>query len=144
MSRSIVYEASPLPPGVTADPPGPPAPDTWKDKVIKLIPVEVLSFYIAVHGIIQAATPAPGTEDNRPLLMLIVFVAGLIGTPLYLAQATKTDPTKPSTKQYVITTIAFIVWALATTDPLVRLMIPLPGVVKSLLLPVFTFAVGWL
>src|SRR5438876_3010780 len=124
MARTINYGSKK---GGTLAPAGPVTagaaspPDEWRDKVVKLVPAEVVTFYISVSGFIAAIAK---TSEDAKWWLFGVFVIGLILTPFYLRRATRTDNPGPRPKQYVITTIAFVVWSLATTTPLRAIGVP--------------------
>jgi hypothetical protein len=108
----------------------PQIPDEYLSKVIKLIPAEVVSLYVALAGIIGAA----GQNVNIPLLFWIVFIVCLVGTPLYLMRITKVS----NLLQIGITTVAFAVWVFALGGPFALLSWYQP-IYGALLLPIFTF-----
>lgn len=83
-----------------------PKPDSYMERLLKYIPTEVVGVYLTLYGIIKTSA------DQLPLQawLWILFVIGLIGTPLYLwlvASVTKK-------MQLAISTIAFLVWVFAT------------------------------
>jgi len=139
MARTISYGGRPrgtlAPAGPTAETA---APDEWRDKVVKLIPAEVVAFYVATSAIIATI----GRPDETKWWLFGMFVIGLICTPLYLRRATRNDNPGPRPKQYVITTVAFVVWALATSAPLVAIGLPVSPVLSAVILPVFTLVSG--
>jgi hypothetical protein len=105
-------------------------PDEYLTKVLKLIPAEVVSLYVALAGIVGVA----GQTVNAPLLFWIVFVVCLVGTPLYLMRIAKVS----DTLQIGISTFAFIVWVFALGGPFASLGWYQP-IYGALLLPIFTF-----
>ena len=64
-------------------------------------------------------------------------------TPLYIWRVTRDPATKPAYKQVVIATLSFVVWAMAT-DALFRALGFYNPLISALLLPAFTFLVGFL
>lgn len=109
--------------------------DEYKDKLIKYIPADIVAGWTAVTGLIASADA--GSQGG---LMWIVFVVGLVITPLWIWRVTSEPNTKPAVTQIVISTLAFIVWVFALGGPFTGLSWydPLYG---SLLLIGFTFVV---
>jgi hypothetical protein len=113
-------------------------PDHYKDRLVKLIPGEVVAVYLFLSGLI--AVTDPEQVPHGPLLTA-VFVALLGLTWPYLVRiAGITNRT-----QLVISTIAFAVWVFSLGGPFVYLM-ALAGlkyhpIYGGLLLPLYTFAV---
>ena len=105
----------------------------YLEKLVKLIPVEVVSFYIAVSAILNAATDA-----HLGWYRLAAFVATTLATPVYLWRVTASPGARPAVKQIVLSTIAFAIWAIAIEQPLSVVGFNNP-LVKALLVPVFTF-----
>ena len=134
--RTIRYSDSTAGAAASAEP-----ADPWREKVVKLIPAEVVTAYMGVQGIIAASTEN-GASPLAPWLLFALFVIGLVCTPLYLRKITLADAQPPAPRQYWLTTIAFVIWALATSQPLSALGIELPPPVTAVLLPIFTFIAG--
>src|SRR5262245_14985529 len=109
----------------------PGVPDAYADKVMKLIPAEVVSLYVTLDAIIhgQQVSANLGT-----ILMWTVFAAGLLGTPFHLVKIARV--TKRS--QIVTSTIAYVVWVLALGGPFES--VGLPRFVGAILLVIMTFA----
>jgi hypothetical protein len=110
-----------------------PVPDEYLSKVLKLIPAEVVSLYVALTGIVYMA----GTESNGRTLFWIIFLICLIGTPLYLMRIAKVS----NYLQIGISCLAFIIWAFAIGG---QYILAIPGyqpIYGALLLPIFTFFV---
>lgn len=92
-------------------------PDDYKDKLLKYVPAEVLAAFAGLSA-------AAGAKDSY---VWLVLAAGLIGTPAYLWYHANRIPEqqhdeKPAWYFYVLATGAFIVWALATSDAVRRLL----------------------
>ena len=82
-------------------------PDDYKTRLLKYIPAEVVSLYIALETVVKTA------QSNAQLYYWIIFVIGIVGTPLYLwkqAQVTKG-------MQLGISTLAFVIWVFALGGP---------------------------
>ncbi len=112
--------------------PGEPAPDSYRERLFKYIPAEVVLLYVAVYGIAYALFAAD------PLFSLFarwILIAGIIGTPLYLWNAGHVT----DWVQLVISTFGFVLWACALGVVPVS---ELPGynqIVASLALPLYVF-----
>ena len=79
-------------------------PDEYLGKVLKLIPAEVVSVYVAAIGIMEVAE-----NVNTLTWFWLIFAVCLIAIPLYLWVATKVR----DLLQMGISTIAFVVWVFA-------------------------------
>jgi len=111
-------------------------PDEFLGKVLKLIPAEVVSIYIAAIGIIEV------TESvNNTMMFWIIFVLCFIATPLYLWRLTHVK----DTLQLVISTIAFVVWVFAVGNKFITETITgYQTAYGAIFLIFFTFFVGLL
>ena len=89
-------------------------PDNQVERVIKYVPTEIISGYLALSGL---ATALPENLAYKPILAWGLVVIGLIFTPLYLMKS------KPQGKQWwqiPISTAAFFFWAYALGGPFTR------------------------
>lgn len=84
-------------------------PDDYKDKLIKLIPTEIITAYVTIFGMISGTT-----EGNKDALLWLVIAVLTVATPLYLIYVSKVQ----MVSQVIFTTIAFVLWVLATGSPL--------------------------
>jgi hypothetical protein len=78
---------------------------SFQDKVVKLIPTEIVGAYMVLAGIIPAGSTKIGT--------LIVSAVLLVLTPLYLLRVSKVT----NVSQLVVTSISFIVWVYSLGGP---------------------------
>lgn len=108
-------------------------PDNYATRLLKYIPAEIVGLYITSEAVIRASSE--GTSMYA--LMWIVFLFGLVMTPLYLHRVTKV--TRKS--QLLVSTVAFGIWVFALGGPfeVVDWYKPLYG---GLLLPAFTLVVA--
>jgi hypothetical protein len=110
----------------------PPArPDDYTDRLLKLVPAEVVALWVTVSGIIASASKVPAW------LPWIVFALMLVLTPFYLRRVAKVT----KLRQVALSTIAFVVWIFSLgVVPFGDLSwyMPLYG---AILLPIYTFAV---
>jgi uncharacterized membrane protein YdfJ with MMPL/SSD domain len=66
-------------------PPTPVSPvNDYKDRLVKLIPSEIITAYVTLKGLINGA----GEQGNKQLLLRIVFGILVIMNPLYLYYVT--------------------------------------------------------
>ena len=107
MSRSIYTQRtiSALDPGQLS-----PKADQYVSEIIKLIPADIISVYLAVFNLIKTNHQNP---ENNSVIQLIVFGLFLLITPFYLKKIAKII----STKQIVYCMIAFILWVLSLGGP---------------------------
>jgi hypothetical protein len=121
-------------PGVaTAEVEKEPTADTYQDRLLKLIPAEVIATYIFLDGVLRLA-PA---NVPVPMLRWFVFVVLLFGTWFYLSRVE--NVTKKH--QLAISTIAFALWVFYLGGPFAsfRWYSPIYG---AILLPLYTFGVA--
>jgi hypothetical protein len=109
----------------------PEKPDTYRERLFKYIPAEVVTLYLGCSAIVASAKDAPH------FLYWVIFLAGLAGTPYYLRSAQKVK----APLQLVISTLAFAVWIFALGEPFSG-MNWYKQVYGALLLPIFTFVVA--
>ena len=116
MSRFV--ELTPVPPpnkavaAAEGDGPPPQKPaSNPTERIVKFMPVEIVSGYLFVFGLVHAAP----TGKLRILAAWLVFAVGLIVTPIFLL---KVYHPKPEMRPQVwIASIAFPLWAYALGGP---------------------------
>jgi hypothetical protein len=87
----------------------PPVHETDLDRILKLIPTEVLALYLAA---------APIAEQLRPTRFpLVLFLAGLALVPIVLFVDGRLMNAPARWSQYIARTLAFIAWAAAASWP---------------------------
>ncbi len=106
-------------------------PDTYRDRLFKYIPAEVVTLHLGLTKIVAAATGAPH------FMYWVIFFAGLIGTPIYLRYAHNVT----ARTQLIVSTAAFAVWVFALGEPFSEIDGYKP-VYAAVLLPIFTFFVA--
>ena len=77
----------------------------FKDRLVKLIPSEIITAYITLQGLISGNGPG-----HLQLYTTIAFACLLLFTPFYL----KIVSGVTKVGQIVFTTIAFIIWVMAS------------------------------
>lgn len=113
--------------------------DDYADRIVKLIPAEVVAAWIAAMSAVKAAAGAPSEAT-----VWIIFAVGCLLAALWTWRKASL-PNQPAVNQTIVSTVAFVVWAYATGGPA-----PLwPGhiynpLIGSLLLIGFTLASGLL
>ncbi len=81
----------------------------WLNKVATLIPGEVIAGYLAMIGFVGSIE----STKSQNIFIWVIFLSGLILTPLYLNKVADAD--KPKRNHLILSTIAFVVWAYVTT-----------------------------
>jgi FtsH-binding integral membrane protein len=114
-----------------------PSGDDYLAKVVKLIPAEVIATYTAIFNLIPSLTkPSPHTCY---WINVIVF---WVATPVVLWLIGKKEGKLPSPAHFIISTIAFGVWAYAVSGNLV-LGDAFQSALAGIILLLFTFVVGF-
>lgn len=86
--------------------------DKYLDVIVKLIPVEIISAYLTLVNILKGVK-----HDFNFYLNIIFLVSLMILTYLYLKYICKVN----SQKQLIVSTIGFLIWALAIYAPVENL-----------------------
>jgi hypothetical protein len=86
--------------------------NSYTERLGKLLPAEAVAIYMALYGILNAATGLTGSE--KITLGWIVFGVSLVVTIVYLALQ-KPKPADPKMKwwEILLATISFVIWALS-------------------------------
>lgn len=118
---------------------------TFADKLMKLIPTEIVGAYMVLAGIIgyppgstvYVAAAGEITDDAlRAFLIQFIFLALLILTPIYLRRVGRVE----SIAQIAVSTLSFVIWVYSLGGPFVvwGYYYPLMGSVVLVLWAVFT------
>ena len=110
--------------------------DTYFDRVVKYIPVDIVGAWVAVMGLINSATDIP-----KSTILWIVFSFGVLLTIAWTLRQTAEKKKPPAITQTIISTAAFIVWVIALGGPFSTLNLYRP-VYGSLLLIFYTLVVA--
>jgi hypothetical protein len=86
--------------------------DTYFDKVVKYVPTEIVGAWIAASGLVQAAA-----DTAKNSVMWVCFAVGLVLTALWTLKKTAQPGKSPAIQQAVISTLAFVTWAIALGEP---------------------------
>ncbi len=103
--------------------------DNYFSRLVKLIPTEIIAFYLALDGIASAM-------KQKDLLLWVVFGIAVTGAWFYLARLANVT----KIIQRVLTIVAFAIWVYVFGGPFAQLPWYDAGYGK-LLLVVFTFFV---
>jgi len=132
MPRQIVTKKRLRQIGVAAAP----EEDKYTSKIIKLIPADIISVYLAVFSLIKSQ--GQNSKGNHTL-QWIVFVIIAIITPFYLKSVAKIE----SAKQIVLCFISFCIWVFTLGGPFDGQMIGgfSPQFLGAIILPIFTLII---
>ncbi len=126
MSRTVVYPQVDSGSRSGAATPG----DTYEDKLLKYVPVEVVAFYAVVYASVQ---------QEADWLKWLILALGVFGTVGYLAA--RSDRSRPPRWYfYVLSVIAFLAWALGTSS-VGQDLFAFPDAAAKIMLPSGVFAV---
>lgn len=115
-----------------------PSVDTYFDKIVKYIPIEIVSAWIAVKGIVQAAS-----LGSKQIVLWVCFGISIVFTVLFMLKQTAVPGKKPATTQTLVATGAFVVWVFALGEPFATLLgVAQQSLYGSLLLIFYTLGVG--
>jgi hypothetical protein len=117
--------------------------DSYRDKLLKLIPAEIVAAFLALKGALDAAQQVNGIQ----MLEWIVFAGLLVFTPLIYRFVYKVK----DAKQHVLTILAFIIWVFTIGGPFDQFfmgpdgtILPIKGIIASIALIFFTLTVPML
>jgi hypothetical protein len=86
--------------------------DTYFDRIIKYIPADIVSAWVAVTGIVKSANGIPTNA-----VLWICFVVGAVVTLVWTLEQTRVVGTPPAWLQAAVSTSAFVIWVFALGDP---------------------------
>jgi hypothetical protein len=110
--------------------------DTYFDRIVKYIPVDIVGAWITTTGLIASANDVPKAK-----VLWIAFSVGLLLTAAWTYKQTA-DPNKPTaTTQIAVSVCSFLVWVFALGGPFVYLAFYRP-IYGSLTIIVYSLAVG--
>ncbi len=84
-------------------------PDSYTDKIVKLVPADVVAAWLAVTTALKSAKTPLGTRG-----LWVIFFVGVIFAALWTWKKASAPGETPPYTQTAISTIAFVVWAYAT------------------------------
>ena len=98
---------------VKGKPPAPGTEDAYLERLLKLIPAETIAMHLFIQGILQSALASPKQRSQLQVWLWAVFAILIVGNIFFLQRFLSVkDPI-----QYVILTLAFIVWVLTLGGP---------------------------
>jgi len=113
--------------------PGQDAPnDSYRERLVKYIPVETIALFIAVYGITYYLS---GTESWYPVVARWILILGVLGTVLYLWKAENIS----DVVQLGISAIGFLIWVCALGVITVTSLPLYNAIVAGLLLIAYVF-----
>ena len=90
--------------------PAPENPDTYRDRLIKYIPTEVVAIYLAELGVVKVADP---TQIPIVTVEWVLFGVTLLVSVIWQRRVMKVA----KWQQVAIGTVAFFLWALSRGSP---------------------------
>jgi hypothetical protein len=112
----------------------PPNENDFKDRLVKLIPSEIVTAYVTIQGLITVAA----TENSKADLLLWIVIGVLFAlTPLYLSKVGNVK----KVGQIVFTAIAFLIWVLAIGSPVPEILGFKSTSIGSILLILYTLMI---
>jgi hypothetical protein len=102
----------------------------YKDRLVKLIPSEIITAYVTLKGLINGA----GEQGNKQLLLWIVFGILVVLNPLYLYYVTNVK----KAGQIVFSSIAFVLWVMVIGGTFTSILGFSPEYIGSILLVLYT------
>ncbi len=102
----------------------------YKDRLVKLIPSEIITAYVTLRGLITV----PDIPGNKWLLLWIVFGILVILNPLYLYYITNVK----KAGQIVFSSFAFVLWVLVIGGPFTTVLGFPSEYIGSILLVIYT------
>ncbi len=106
----------------------------FKDRLVKLIPSEIITAYITILGLISGV--AVEQEKISTILWIVILLLTIL-TSIYLILVSKVK----NISQIVFSTIAFVIWVLVIASP-IKEIVGLPAsFLGSILLIIYTLMI---
>ena len=109
-------------------------PNDFKDRLVKLIPSEIVTAYITIQGLISGAANPAGKINT---LLWIVITALIVLTPIYLIYVGRVK----KIGQLIFTTIAFIIWVIVIGSPIKEILNYPAAFIGSIMLVLYTLMI---
>jgi hypothetical protein len=131
MYQQVITKAIALRPSGNLQTPAPTTPDPYKDRLLKLIPAEVVAVYL---GVFQIMT----NQKSEQWMYLLVFFLLLVGNIFYKMKAGVHDWV-----QLLIASIAYFLWVCSLGGPVPNWYIGSQSAqsISAIFVPIFTFFV---
>jgi hypothetical protein len=113
--------------------------DTYFDRVVKYIPVDIVSAWV----FLSAAIEGTGEDVPKFLVLWILFTFFLPLTALWTWKHTSEPNLPPARTQIVVSVVAFIVWVIALGGPF-KSIVYYRNLYGSIILVLFTLVIGLL
>ena len=107
----------------------------YQDKILKMIPSEIVAAYLVVEPLARQVSFGESSEGSK-LVEWIVFGVLLALTPLYLARVQAVE----NARQIALTTASFVVWVYSLGGPFVAIGWH-SAALASIILVIWTLAV---
>jgi hypothetical protein len=109
-----------------------PAPTDYKDRLLKLIPTEIITAYVTLYGLVNGTV-----NGNKAQLLWIIIGILFVLTPVYLMYISKVE----KKGQIAFTTFGFLIWVFATGSPVETLLGFQAAFLASLSLIIYTLLI---
>lgn len=106
----------------------------FKDRLVKLIPSEIVTAYVTIQGLLSGAASPAG---NKNLLLWIVIALLFILTPVYLYYIGNVK----KWSQIIFTAVAFILWVIVIGSPVKEILGYEAGFIGSIFLVLYTLMI---
>lgn len=104
-------------------------PDNYLGRLVKYIPPDVIATFIFLEGAVGSSA-----DPHRMQFSWAVFFIILLATPFYLRKVAGID----TFRQILLSTIAFVVWAIAYQGPPFSFL-QVPSLYTTVVLGLYTF-----
>ncbi len=116
--------------------PAAPSENNFKDRLVKLIPSEIVTAYVTIQGLISTAGNGNSVKNTNTLMWIIIAVLFAL-TPIYLWQVGNVK----KMVQLVFTSVAFLIWVLAIGSPLGSILGFASTFIGSIVLVLYTLMI---
>lgn len=104
-------------------------PSDFKERMVKLIPSEIITAYVTIYGLVSAVEP----EEKSKLLWAVILIL-LFLTPIYLIKVSNVT----KWQQLLFSTLGFLIWVFATGSPEENIYCYPTAFIASLVLIIYT------
>jgi len=111
-----------------------PKENDFKERLVKLIPSEIVTAYVTIQGLIAGVVNQNGNTD---MLLWIVIAVLLILTPVYLYYIGKVR----KWDQIIFTALAFILWVIVIGSPVKEILGFQASFIGSIFLVLYTLMI---
>ncbi len=129
MSREITSSREAIQQNANATVPATETPSTYKDRLVKLIPSEIITAYVTIYGLVSVSEKG----DKSILLWLIIAILFVL-TPIYLLKISKVT----KWPQIAFSSFGFLIWVFATGSPISEILNFPTSFIASLVLIIYT------